>query len=355
MRIKKIVIIFISVILVLSAMPISVNADYVPKEALSVKDGIVALRGQFEKGEGPNDGGTALDYRYYSPVGTEDTNKYPLVIFLHGIGHGDSEGSQLNDSDMPYWSSKEFQARFDNPEGGGAFILLPRAPEEKNLYWSEDFIKPLRALIDDFIAKHKDNIDTTRISITGSSAGGGMVWFMLEAFPEYFASAFPIASTQTPSFEVVKGASGTAIWLLASKKDPIINYKLITLRIWDMILRTNKNVANCRLSTFGTVYNPDGTKSSDNHHLASVITYDLHTHDEGSYPELETIDGNGNVVDLTSPNGLIKWISNTYSDYDGSPAEGMGEIDYTFFEKLFASIRNGVFHIVHIIQVILGL
>ena len=350
---KKLLSVIISVILIFSALPLCVNADFVPKEPLSVTDGIEALRSQFESGEGPKEGLMSLDYRYYSPVGTEDTNKYPLVIFLHGIGHGDREGSQLNDSDMPYWSSKEFQERFDN--AGGAFILLPRAPEELNLYWSEDFIKPLRALIDDFIAQHRENIDTTRISITGSSAGGGMVWFMLEAFPEYFASAFPIASTETPTLSVVKGAADTSIWLIASKKDPLVNYNLVTLHIWDMIKKYNHNVPNCRLSTFGTVYNPDGTKSSDNHHLAGVITYDLHTHNEENYPELETIDGNGNIVDLTPPNGLIKWISNTYSDYDGTPSDGDGEMFYSLFERIISSIRNFFFHIVHIIQVMLGL
>lgn len=353
MRIKKFILIILSVVLAFSALPMSVNAEYVPKEALSVSDGIEALRGQFEAGKAPKDGLYSLDYRYYSPVGTEDTNKYPLVIFLHGIGHGDHEGSQLNDSDMPYWSSKEFQARFDN--AGGAFILLPRAPEEYNLYWSEDFIKPLRALIDDFIAQHKDNIDTTRIAITGSSAGGGMVWFLLEAFPYYFASAFPIASTETPTSTVVKRAADTSIWIIASEKDPIVNYQTNTLHIWNMIKKYNNNVSNCRLSTFGTVYNPDGTKSSDNHHLAGVITYDLHMHGELNYPDLETIDGNGNIVDITSPNGLIKWISNTYSDYDGTPSEGTGEMYYNVFERVIAALRNGVFHVVHIIQVILGL
>lgn len=327
--------------------------EKIPKETLSVSAGAKALRGEFDSGVGPKTKGYALDYKYFSPVGENDDTKYPIVIFLHGIGHGDYVGSQLDDSDMAYWASTEFQARFD--DAGGAFILMPRSPEEKLIYWGEGLIEPLRALIDDFIAQHKDNVDTTRIAITGSSAGGGMVWFMLEAYPQYFSAAFPIASTKTPVRSEVKDAHETAIWLIASKKDPIVNYAFSTLKIWDDIVETNDHPENCRLSSFSTVYNPDGKKSSDNHHLANVITYDLHTHDEGIYPDVETVDGLGNVVDLTSPNGLISWISSIHSDYDGTPASGTGEFFMTIFSHIIHFLRNGMLFGVHIIQEILGL
>lgn len=367
---KKIISILLSVIMVLGCISFTAIADevtvpsteegeitsgeeYIPKEPLSVSDGIAALRNQFESAVAPQSGGYALDYEFYSPVGTNDTTKYPVVIFLHGIGHGSYAGSQVDDSDMAYWTSKELQARFDN--AGGAFILMPRAPEQSMVYWREILVNPLRTLIDDFISTHKENVDTTRISITGSSAGGGMVWMMLTANPGFFASAIPIASTEMPSISDISKTSETSIWLIASSLDPIISYPFDTLVVWNMIKMLNDNKANCRLSTFSKVTNPDGSDSSDNHHLAGVITYDLHTLSDGKYPYLETVDGNENVVDLTPPAGLIKWISNTYSSYDGSPSAEKTNFFESIINYIVHGARNVLLFFVHIFQEILGL
>ena len=345
---KKIISALLAALILLFSICVSPSAAV--KGSLPVSAGLDALRSQFESGLAPKTDGITLDYKYYSPAGANDSKKYPVVIFLHGIGHGEKEGSQLADSGMAYWSSEELQSRFSD---GGAYIILPRAPEDKNLFWGESFIEPLRALIDDFIKQHKNNVDTTRISISGSSQGGAMVWMMLENYPEYFATAFPLASTKTPTTSLIKDCSSTAIWMLASKFDPIINYNLSTLPIWKNICKYNDHPENCRLSTFGTVYNPDGSKSSDNHHLAGVITYDLHTLEDKPYPEMTTEDGLGNKVNTASPNGLIKWISSVHSDFTG--AKESPEKNVNIFEYIIQFFRNIMLEIVHIVQTILGL
>lgn len=322
------------------------------KTALPTSAGIQALRDEFEHDVAPKAGGYALDYCYYSPVGKNDTEKYPLVIFLHGIGHADYEGSQLDDSDMPYWASAELQSRFTS---GGAFILLPRAPEDKLVYWNTNLIESLRAVIDDMIAKHGDNIDTTKIFISGSSAGGEMAWNMVIAFPEYFAGAFPIASTGTVTAADVKACSDVAIWMIASTKDPAVNYSLVTMPLWSSVRRYNNNVENCRLTTLTNVTEPAGNAASDNHHMAKVITYDLHMLDGSTYPDAVTVDGNGNTVSLESPNGIINWMNSVSSDYDGKPSEGSGNTYVTIFESVFNIIRNIGLKIVNIFQRLLGL
>lgn len=345
---KKFLSIMMACMMFLCSFTFGANAT--AKKALPTSAGIDALRAQFQDGIAPQTDGKQLDYVYYSPVGKSDKTKYPVVIFLHGIGHGGSKGSQLADSDMPYWASAELQSRFSD---GGAFILMPRAPENKSEFWGESFIEPLRALIDDFIAKHKDNVDTTRISITGSSQGGAMVWMMLDTHPEYFATAFPIASTKTPTSGLIKYASGTAIWMIASKKDPVINYALATLPVWNDVCKYNDHPENCRLSTFGTVYNPDGTKSSDNHHLAGVITYDLHMLDNSNFDDMTTVNGKGQTVVLNAPNGLIKWISSIHSGFKGTASSS--ETFVSFLKRIVEVLRNVLLQIVHIVQVILGL
>ena len=72
-----------------------------------------ALNEQFVYGAGPYVEGYAIDYRYYSPVKENDTNKYPLVIWLHGMGNGMKDGDQLNGCDIGFWASEQFQSRFE--------------------------------------------------------------------------------------------------------------------------------------------------------------------------------------------------------------------------------------------------
>ena len=152
---KKLIFIFCALILSISAFA----------------DSLTAMRGKVKDG---------YNFWFYNPDSVANESAKPLVIFLHGIGHADYVDAQLDDSDFPYWASQELQSKFDE---GGAFILLPRSPEHKLVYWNTTLIEPLRAVIDDMIAKHGDNIDTTKIFIGGSSAGGEMTWNMAVAFP----------------------------------------------------------------------------------------------------------------------------------------------------------------------------
>ena len=130
------------------------------------KQELIAL---FQAGKGPMTEGYAVDYRYYSPVKEGDTTQYPLVVWMHGMGEGGSDGAQLKRNDIAFWASADFQSRFVN---GGAYILAVRSPEEQLNYWGEDTIYPLRAAIDDFIAKNAANVDISRIYIGGFSMGG---------------------------------------------------------------------------------------------------------------------------------------------------------------------------------------
>ncbi|MBQ2846802.1 MAG: hypothetical protein IJE74_00905 [Clostridia bacterium] len=348
---KKTIAVLLAVCMCVLSLPIGAFAAG-RKTALPTSAGIQALRDEFDSFVAPEEGGYALDYCCYSPAGKNDSVKYPLVIFLHGIGHGDYVNSQLDDSDMPYWASSELQRRFTS---GGAFILLPRAPEDKLVYWSTSLLESLRAVIDDVIDRYGKNIDLTRIYIGGSSAGAEMTWDMIAAYPEYFAGAFPIAATGNTTAGEVKACSDVAIWMISSKKDPIINYSLVTLPLWNNVLKYNSQPEKCRLSSFSNVTEPAGSAASDNHHMAKVVTYDLHMLDGSIYPDVETIDGSGNTLTLKSPNGLIYWMNSVSSSYNGESAEGTGNTVVTFISHILNLVRNGFLKVVNIFQRLLGL
>lgn len=351
MKLKRLISLTLTLIMLFSAFAV-VGTAADRKEALPTSAGIKALRNEFTIDTAPKAGSHALDYAYYSPVGKNDSGKYPLVIFLHGIGHADYKGAQLDDSDFPYWASRELQSRFTE---GGAFILLPRAPEDKLVYWSKSLIESLRAVIDDMIEKHGKNIDTSKIFIGGSSAGGEMTWDMIISFPEYFAGAFPIASTGTVSASDVKECSSVAIWMISSKKDPVVNYATTTTPLWNNVKKYNDNPALCRLSSFSDVREPGGSGASDNHHMAKVVTYDFHMLNGAVYPDVTHENGIGEKIDLVSPEGIISWMNTVSSDYTGDAGDGSGNINVSFMTNFFDAIRNFFLKIVNLFQRLFGL
>ena len=287
-------------------------------------DNLEELQSQFLYGEGPETNSYTIDYRYYSPVKEADNTKYPLVIWLHGMGDGAEEGKQVKASDIAFWTSDDFQARFK--DSSGAFIFAPRSLEEDNIYWSDDLIYPLRAAIDDFIAEHKENIDLSRIYIGGYSMGGKMTLKMAVAYPELFAAIFPICPAWTPSKNQAELIADIPVWLTSGVFDPLVNYFFSVRKTWKNIISTNESPADCRFSTLLFVRFPSGNPTSSSHHSWFAVNYDMFSSENGKYPFMRTMDGTGNAVDLTYPDGMISWLSGFTSEYDGSPATDSGNL-----------------------------
>ncbi len=346
---KKTFSVFMALCIFLIPVITNVSAADKTKKALPLSAGLEALRGQFESGVADESDGYALDYCYYSPAGKDDDEKYPVVIYLHGIGHGSYVGSQLDDSTMATWASAELQARWKDT--GGAYILLPRCPEDKLQYWSKTFVDPVRTLIDCFIEEHGKNIDTTRIFVGGSSAGGELTWDLAVEFPEYFAGIYPLAATGARTISDIKATKNVSVWLFAGKLDPIVNYVTVTLPLWSMICDYNENASNCRLSAFSKVVNPDGSKGDSNHRLFTTLMYDLRMEDGSAYPHVETVNGDGETVLLEGSEGIISWMSNTHSTFGGASS---GDADLSFFNFILVPLRNVILKIANIFQRILG-
>ena len=146
MKLKKLLCLFLCLLLTVSTFSFCTYA-------VSKSEKADKLNELFEFGIGPETDGYSIDYRYFSPVKENDSTKYPLVIWLHGMGNGGEDGKQLSTSNIAYWASDDFQSRFKN--SGGAFIMAPRSLEEENLYWSDELIFPLRRTIDSFIEENR--------------------------------------------------------------------------------------------------------------------------------------------------------------------------------------------------------
>lgn len=346
-NIKKIIAILLTITLI-AAYPASAGA-------LSIEGGIEPINEQFVFGEGPVAGGYSIDYRYFSPVKASDTTKYPLVVWLHGMGDGGEDGKQVAKSNIAYWASDEFQSRFE--PAGGAFILAARSREENNMFWPNEFVEPLRAAIDDFIEKNKDNIDLSRIYIGGYSMGGKMTYKMAIAYPELFAAAFPICPAWSPSDEKLEKISDMPIWLTSSRRDPLVNYYLCVSPTWERLAAISNIPEECRFSTMTKVCYEDGTATSSSHHAWFAVNHDMFSSENGDYPYMTTVNGLGEEIKLEYPDGMISWLCSHTSDYDGAKGIGSGNvslddstnlIEYDGFFGLLELIFNAILKVLRI-------
>lgn len=320
---KKILSLALAVIMVFTVLSVPVFACFVKDSEYD--DNLSEFQSLFVAGKGPETNGYTIDYRYFSPVSENDKTKYPLVIWLHGMGDGAYEGKQVESSQIAFWASNDFQSRFKGSEG--AFIMAPRSLEEKSIYWSDDLIFPLRAAIDDFIGKNKDNVDLSRIYIGGYSMGGKMTLKMAVSYPELFAACFPICPAWTPTTEQASLISDMPVWLTSGVLDPLVNYHFSVRPTWNNIIETNNNPENCRFSTLLFVKYADGKATSSSHHAWFAVNHDMFSDENGDYPYMSTVDGLGNSVTLTFPDGMISWLSSHTSDYDGQTATDGGNAE----------------------------
>lgn len=312
---KKIIALFLALACML-IIPVSASA-------VSINDGLEAIQSEFQKGEGPVVDRFSIDYRYFSPVKENDTQKYPLVIWLHGLSDGAYEGKPLEASQIGFWASDEFQSRFS---AGGAFVMVARSREELGVCWTNETIEPLRSAIDDFIAQNKNNIDLSRIYIGGYSMGGKMTFKMAIAYPEMFAAAFPICPAWSPDEEALSYLKDMPVWLTSSKLDPLVSYYIGVTPTWQKLSSITNVPEDCRFSSLTKVCYADGKKTSSSHHAWFAVNYDLFTTDNGDYHYMTTENALGEEVKLTFPNGMISWLDSHTSDYDGKVIEGTGNI-----------------------------
>ncbi len=311
MKHKKTLTIILAVIMLISALTLPTFAA-----------GLDELPEYFKAGVGPETQGFSIDYRYFSPVKENDSKKYPLVIWLHGMGDGEYDGKQITASDINNWTTDDFQSRFK--DSGGAFILAPRSVEEQELYWTDELVYPLRAAIDDFIEENKDNIDIQRIYIGGYSMGGKMTLKMAVAYPDMFAAIFPICPAWIPGEEAIEYLKNTPVWLTSGALDPLVSYYSYVMPTWNRICNQSNIPESCRLSTLAMTLYPNGVPCSSSHFSWFSVNNDMFSKRNGDYPMLKTQNGLGENVELTYPEGMISWLSGFESDFDGEKATDSG-------------------------------
>ncbi|MCQ2463492.1 MAG: hypothetical protein MJ177_08850 [Clostridia bacterium] len=286
---KKIISIILAVVM---AFAFTVSAF-----ALSVND-FDALTNEFPVSTAAN----GMKYAAYEPK-TENGKTYPLVVYIHGLGHAWNDVT-FKQSGLTYWASDEMQAKFNE---GGAYLLMPKIPE---YVISAAQSGKVFSLIEEYVGKHADTIDMSQIYIMGGSAGGGLAWRVLIAHSDYFKKAVILCGDKFLSKENAKAVSDTPIWMISAKTDPLVWYFLFSAPNWNMLMKNSNVKGECRHTVFANrVQLPDGSNAIISHLLAKTIGYNLcRLADKQPLNGMKTVDANGNSVDVSFENGIIEWL-----------------------------------------------
>ncbi|RZJ54834.1 MAG: phospholipase [Flavobacterium sp.] len=116
-----------------------------------------------------------LGYALHKPANTKD--KKPLIVFISGDGEKGTDIEKVKiHGPLKYLKNHELDA----------YVLSPQCKENEN--WDIDAIHQLIEKI-----QKENNIDSSRIYVTGLSSGGWAAWNLALAYPEMFAAIVPIS------------------------------------------------------------------------------------------------------------------------------------------------------------------
>ena len=165
-------------------------------------------------------------YYEYLPVNySSNTNKYPLILYLHGgasFGNGTTAqlASLLNYEGVPYYINKGlFPKTFTTPTGEvTSYIAI--APQFTVLASPVEIMQVLTYILNNY------RVDQSRIYLTGYSVGGGEAWYTPYnlATALRFAALSPVAgggySDTTAKF--IAGAN-LPVWAIHSDADQTVS------------------------------------------------------------------------------------------------------------------------------------
>ena len=171
--------------------------------------------------------GKTLPYRIMSPQGYDanGTEKYPLVIFLHGAGERGTDNTKQLVHAMGDFAKPENRQKYPS------FVIAPQCPEGKRwveVEWTLPAHKQLpedsesaKLTLELISALQKEfRIDPKRLYITGLSMGGFGTWDLITRHPDMWAAAVPVCAggDEATAGKIAK----LPIWAFHGDKDTVV-------------------------------------------------------------------------------------------------------------------------------------
>ncbi len=166
------------------------------------------------------------------PAGYDRTQRWPLIVYLHGNGiQGDNQGRLTNK-----WLDSLFIARvlIRDPDAIPALVLIPRCPEgatwAPRSEWSDasagrrlpraDAIAHIDAAVDEVLNQFP--VDLDRIMLSGFSMGGHGSLRYGALRSNRFAGLAALAGAVAPAEARTLAETGLPLWVFQGAVDPVV-------------------------------------------------------------------------------------------------------------------------------------
>lgn len=161
--------------------------------------------------------GNTLPYRFVAPKNYSVSNKYPVVLFLHGAGEmGTDNEKHINNAKKMFEYNADFLSQ--------AFVICPQTNE----WWDIDrnasgdkkgMLGSVLNLLEELSKNY--SFDNDRIYVTGLSMGGYATWDLLQEHGDIFAAGMPICGGGNAN--MAKKLTQIPIRIYHSADDPTVS------------------------------------------------------------------------------------------------------------------------------------
>lgn len=160
---------------------------------------------------------STIGYLEYLPAGyNNNSEKYPIVIFLHGLGERGPASTDYNTLKNGIGTvERNGPPKYVKYGTDFPFILI--SPQLKNNYgdWPTWYITEVIDYCRTYL-----RIDERRIYLTGLSLGGGGAWMEVTSFTQIFAAVAPMCgSRNSPSKASLISSENLPVWAFHGDKD----------------------------------------------------------------------------------------------------------------------------------------
>lgn len=148
-----------------------------------------------------------------------NSDKYPLVIFLHGIGERGANSTNRSTLEGTIYEVDNIGPP-RHAKDGHEFPFILISPQLKSNYsnWPTSYVMEVIEW-----AKSRLRVDEKRIHITGLSLGGGGAWTMTESYPRLFASSSPVCGGYNSTSKACAiAAENIPVWAFHGDADPTV-------------------------------------------------------------------------------------------------------------------------------------
>lgn len=165
-----------------------------------------------------------LPYRLFVPTNYLGTNKYPLVIFLHGVGERGTDNVVQLSANIGVLSFISQSNQAAHP----CLLVAPQCPTNDDASWIDDIRRgQLSGLLTNLEARY--SLDTNRIYITGLSMGGLGTWDQITQNPNLYAAAVPMSGAGDLTLAPL--ITNVPIWNFHSVNDSVVDVTFSRLMV----------------------------------------------------------------------------------------------------------------------------